>query len=313
MNLKEQEYMLALGRTGSLTGAAQQLCITQPTLSVFLNNLEERLDTQLFVRAGKKLVPTAAGRAYLSCAQRMELLKIDFETELAEYVRGTKGVLHVGSLRHRSLYLMPRLIRQFQDLHPGVEVILHEDSTVILEKMLYGGELDLLVTNQPLENPALTVQPIYQDRLLAVMGAATAAQLNHNWQWKDGLPYLDLKSVANEVFYLLPRPRSIRILAEAAFRYSNVEPRHIQQITNIDLGCQMAAEELGIAFTMESYHRYFNYLRPTKCFAIGDPALRTGWNAVWRKNAVVPAYMQDFLQLLEDQMRDVRLDKFWPR
>lgn len=35
MNLKEQEYMLALGRTGSLTGAAQQLCITQPTLSVF--------------------------------------------------------------------------------------------------------------------------------------------------------------------------------------------------------------------------------------------------------------------------------------
>ena len=58
MNTREQEYMLALDRTRSITRAAEQLHVTQPTLSLFLTNLEKRLGTPLFHRLGKKLVPT---------------------------------------------------------------------------------------------------------------------------------------------------------------------------------------------------------------------------------------------------------------
>lgn len=307
MNLKEQEYMLALGRTRSLTRAAQELCITQPTLSVFLNNLEQRLKTPLFARVGKKLIPTAAGTAYLAYAQKMELLKLDFEVELDAFVKGRKGTLQVGSLRHRDLYLMPRLIRSFQEQYPGISVVLHEDTPTILENMLRSGELDLVLTNQPVEDESLAVQPIYEDRLLIVLSAARAALTAHNWRWEAGLPYLDLRMLSDETFYLLDGPRSIRILADQALRYAGLTPQNIQSISNIEIGCQMAAEGLGAAFTMESYHCYFHYTKPTKCFVVGDPKTRVIWNAVWRQNAQMPAHMDDFLHLLQEQMRDVRL------
>ncbi len=313
MNLKEQEYMLALGRHGSLTGAAQELWITQPTLSVFLNHLEESMGVQLFQRVGKKLVPTAAGREYLACAHQMELMKMDFDRKLSQFVREDRGILHVGSMRHRNLYLFPRLIRNFQNIHPGIQVILHDSSPTDLEKMLKDGDLDLILTNQPVENPSLSVRPIYEDRLGMVLGAARAAKLGHHGNWERNMQYLDLREVQEDLFYILPRPHSVRLIAESAFHYMGIHPAHVQEVSNIDLGCQLAAENLGAAFTMESYYRYFSYPKPTKCFFVGDPKLNIKWSIAFRKKATVPSYMKDFMKLLKEQMRDVNLREFYSR
>ncbi len=62
MNTREQEYMLALDKTRSITRAAEQLHVTQPTLSLFLTNLEKRLGTPLFHRLGKKISAHSGGR-----------------------------------------------------------------------------------------------------------------------------------------------------------------------------------------------------------------------------------------------------------
>ena len=61
MELHEQEYVLALIKHRSFKKAAEELYISQPTLSIFLNRLEERLGIRLFERLGKRLVPTYAG------------------------------------------------------------------------------------------------------------------------------------------------------------------------------------------------------------------------------------------------------------
>ena len=89
MNTREQEYMLALDKTRSITRAAEQLHVTQPTLSLFLTNLEKRLGTPLFHRLGKKLVPTQVGEAYLRRAQQIVALKYDFEMEMRDCEKET--------------------------------------------------------------------------------------------------------------------------------------------------------------------------------------------------------------------------------
>ena len=58
MDLREQEYVVALAKHQSITRAAEELYISQPTLSIFLNRLEERMGVPLFDRVGKRLVPT---------------------------------------------------------------------------------------------------------------------------------------------------------------------------------------------------------------------------------------------------------------
>ena len=75
MDLKEQEYVVALAEYGSITRAAEALFISQPTLSIFLSRLENRLGTPLFDKIGRKLVPTVAGELYVRRAK--ELLRQD--------------------------------------------------------------------------------------------------------------------------------------------------------------------------------------------------------------------------------------------
>lgn len=299
MNTREQEYMLALDKTRSITRAAEQLHVTQPTLSLFLTNLEKRLGTPLFHRLGKKLVPTQVGEAYLRRAQQIMALKYDFEMEMSDLISGRQGKLYLGGLRKGNLFLMPRLIRQFRMDYPGVDVILHEDTAENLENALSAGELDLIYVNQPPTHSGLHVEQVRQDHMLMVLPADHPAVKRSRWLEGCHYPYLDLHYVEQEAFYLLEEGRTIRTVADEALRYSGVTPHQIYLISNIELGCQMAAEGLGVAFTMESYRREFDYPHPVSYFRVGDPEFSLSWNLMWRKEAFRSTYMDDFIQLLK--------------
>ena len=71
MQIKNMSYIIALAEAGTLSAAGKQLGISQPTLSVFLSNLEQELGIDLFLRDKKKLIPTPAGRIYLEAARRI--------------------------------------------------------------------------------------------------------------------------------------------------------------------------------------------------------------------------------------------------
>lgn len=299
MNTREQEYMLALDKTRSITRAAEQLHVTQPTLSLFLTNLEKRLGTPLFHRLGKKLAPTQVGEAYLRRAQQIVALKYDFEMEMSDLISGRQGKLYVGGLRKGNLFLMPQLIRRFRMDYPGVDVILHEDTAENLEDALCAGELDLIYINQSPTHGGLHVDQVRQDHMLMVLPAGHPAAKRSRWLEGCHYPYLDLHHVEQEAFYMLEEGRTVRTVADEALRYAGVTPRKICLISNIELGCQMAAEGLGVAFTMESYRREHDYPHPVSYFRVGDPDFFLSWNLIWREEAFRSTYMDEFIQLLK--------------
>lgn len=291
--------MLALDKTRSITRAAEQLHVTQPTLSLFLTNLEKRLGTPLFHRLGKKLVPTQVGEAYLRRAQQIVALKYDFEMEMNDLISGRQGKLYVGGLRKGNLFLMPRLIRRFRMDYPGVDIILHEDNAENLEDALCAGELDLIYVNQPPTHSGLHVEQVRQDHMLMVLPADHPAAKRSRWLEGCHYPYLDLHYVEQEAFYMMEESRTVRTVADEALHYAGVTPRKIYLISNIELGCQMAAEGLGVAFTMESYRREFDYPHPVSYFRVGDPKFSLSWYLMWRKDAFRSTYMDEFIQLLK--------------
>ena len=291
--------MLALDKTRSITRAAEQLHVTQPTLSLFLTNLEKRLGTPLFHRLGKKLVPTQVGEAYLRRAQQIVALKYDFEMEMNDLISGRQGKLYGGGLRKGHLFLMPRLIRRFRMDYPGVDIILHEDNAENLEDALCAGELDLIYVNQPPTHSGLHVEQVRQDHMLMVLPADHPAAKRGRWLEGCHYPYLDLHYVEQEAFYMMEEGRTVRTVADEALHYAGVTPRKIYLISNIELGCQMAAEGLGVAFTMESYRREFDYPHPVSYFRVGDPKFSLSWYLMWRKDAFRSTYMDEFIQLLK--------------
>ena len=102
MDLREQEYVVALARHQSITKAAEELYISQPTLSIFLNRLEERMGVPLFDRVGKRLVPTCAGALYVRSAREMLAIQNEFRGELNDMIQGSAGRLRLGLHLRRS-------------------------------------------------------------------------------------------------------------------------------------------------------------------------------------------------------------------
>lgn len=117
MNLKEQTYVCVLAECGNITKAADRLYISQPALSIYINNLEKSLGTKLFERAGKRFVLTPAGELYVEKARKMLELKKESTRPWLRYgiTRGGKygsecscAVKH-GSFPRFSLNLPPNI------------------------------------------------------------------------------------------------------------------------------------------------------------------------------------------------------------
>ena len=82
MNLKEQEYVCALAENGTITAAAKELFISQPALSIYINNLEKSLGVRLFERVGKQFILTYAGEQYVEKAKLILQLSHELDEKL---------------------------------------------------------------------------------------------------------------------------------------------------------------------------------------------------------------------------------------
>ncbi len=98
MNMKEQQYVCVLAECGSITRAAKELYISQPALSIYINNLEKSLNVKLFERVGKRFILTYAGERYVEKARAMLRLEEEFEEELKDITGNYTGAHpHRGS------------------------------------------------------------------------------------------------------------------------------------------------------------------------------------------------------------------------
>lgn len=301
MDLKEQEYITAIAKYGSITKAAEELFITQPTLSIFLNRLEDRMGIHLFERIGKRFIPTYAGELYLRKARALLVIQNEFEAELSDLIAGCTGRLRLGIHSRRSTHLLPPVLKEFSGLYPHIEVILSEESSRQMEEALIAGELDLIITNRFFNKDKLEIVPIYDDKL--IMSIAPGHPACSKARQLDGhaYPWLDLKLVKEERFILQTPAQSIRTFTDAALSYAGVVPRHTFVIENMETATQMAAEGYGVSFNYESYIKYFRYDKPVACFEVGFSNFSFPISIAYRKGSYFPSYFSDFISLIQKQ------------
>lgn len=301
MDLKEQEYVMAIARHRSITKAADELFITQPTLSIFINRLEARMGIRLFDRIGKQFIPTYAGELYIQKARELLVIQNEFKAELSDLIAGYTGRLRFGLHSRRSIHLLPKVLKEFHDRYPQIEVLLTEDSSKDMEEKLLAGDLDLILTNRFFDKEKLVVIPVYDDRLIMSIRTDHPACEKARLLPDHPYPWLDLKYVAEDRFILQTPAQSIRTFTEAALAYAGVTPVHTFIIENMETATQMAAEGYGVAFNYESYIRYFHYSKPVSCFEVGLPTFCFPISIAYRKGSYLPAYASDFIGLIQEQ------------
>lgn len=301
MDLKEQRYVCTLAQYGSITKAAEHLYISQPSLSVYISNLEKSMGVKLFSRIGKRFVLTFAGEQYVKTAQQMLSLEDGFQAALSDIVRGSSGRLRIGMHLRRTPYLIPAVLSEFYQIHPNVEIDLHEADFKSLSNLLLNGQLDLLMSNRKIANSnEIQYEHIYDDRLLMAVSSNHPLIREGIWKIKgNNHQWINLKAFQNENFIVQSPEQSIRYFIDRAIEFSDVQPQKYIMITNIETANQMAAEGLGIAFNMESYAKHFQYKKPVTYFLVGDPKFKTEFNISYCKETYLSGYMKDFINIVK--------------
>jgi DNA-binding transcriptional LysR family regulator len=177
MQFQQLLYFVAVTETRHFTRAAEQVHVSQPSLSQQIRALEKELGAALFSRARGNVALTDAGEALLPLARR---ILADAETarhavqELAQLQRGR---VRLGATPSLCTGLLPEVLRAFHDLHPGIELLIEESGSHDLVRDLARGALDLALVVLPLPSPspALTTVELLHEDLVVVSSAAAPA------------------------------------------------------------------------------------------------------------------------------------------
>ena len=167
MTLTQLEYTLAVAEVGNFTLAAEKCFVTQPTLSMQVQKLEEELGVTIFNRSTKPLQVTDVGEKVLFQARKI----VEESSRMNDVISEEKGIiggtLKVGIIPTVSSTLLPLFLNIFIKKHKNVELKIEEYNTDTLSKKLEDNTIDCAIAATPLNNSKIIERPIYYEPFVA--------------------------------------------------------------------------------------------------------------------------------------------------
>lgn len=166
MELHQLRYFCAIVRAGSFTRAAEQLGITQPTLSQQIRSLEKQIGNPLFERLGRSIRLTSYGEVLSQRAVNILQQVAEAQSTMTELQFGVHGRLRVGVIPTVMPYLIAPRIGDFMGRFPEVDLQFAEYTTRRLLEQLQSGEIDLAISGLPVRNPDIVCSQLFREPLL---------------------------------------------------------------------------------------------------------------------------------------------------
>ena len=174
LELRHLATLQAIDEAGSLVEAAERLHVTQSALSHQLKDLEHRLGVALIVRRTRPIRFTTAGDRVLALARQVLPQVRRTETELRRLAAGQSGRLHIAIECHSCFqWLMPALDR-FREAWPEVELDLSAAFSFTPQAALVRGDLDMVITSDPVDNDAVRYLPLFRYELVLAVARQSA-------------------------------------------------------------------------------------------------------------------------------------------
>lgn len=165
MEFKQLESFAAVVRLRSFTRAAEQLYISQPTISTHIRALEEELNMRLILRTTKSIEVTAEGQKLYEYAVNILQLR---DRMLQECSSEAKRIIHLGASTIPSAYILPEVLPKFGGRHTNTFFVIHQsDSKGVLDG-LTDGIFDVGLIGMDVEKESLTCEPFCEDRMVLI-------------------------------------------------------------------------------------------------------------------------------------------------
>lgn len=286
MELRVLQYFLAVAREQSVSGAAEYLHLSQPTLSRQLKDLEEALGKQLFIRGNRKITLTEEGMILRKRAEEILDLVQKTEKEITLNDEAVAGDLYIGAGETDAIRVLARAARQLQEKHPGVRVHISSGDSVDVTDELDKGLIDFGILFDPKDLSKYNYLKVPQKDTWGVLMRRDAPLAE-----KDSIRPEDLW---DKPLILSRQHREGSALAMWLSK-SEAELNIVATYSLLYNGSILVDEGAGYAITLD---KIINTQGSNLCFRPLAPTLQAELYIVWKKYQVFTKAAELFLQAL---------------
>jgi LysR family transcriptional regulator, cyn operon transcriptional activator len=294
LTLQQLTYFLAAAEHGSFSAAAESLLMAQPSLSEQIRRLEAELGVPLFMRAGRGIALTEAGRLLRPHAERT-LAEAQSAAESVREVRDlTGGTVAFGTFGSAHHYLLARLVEDFRKRHPHVRVRAIGQNSAEVADAVRDGELEAGLVVLPIDDRGLAVEPAIEDELLYVSAnpAHLEAPMTIERLAEASLILYDARWAAVD-----PARRQLRELAQSAG--VTIEPQI--EVEYVTAALELAARKVGDTVSTRSVIDVRGFSR--RLGTVGfDPPLMETFAFITRRNAHLSPATREFMALAKKHL-----------
>jgi len=222
--------------------AAEELCLTQPAITLQIKALEQHLGVQLFDRSGAHISLTPAGSMLLKYATKIDELETKATAALSPFADGQRGELRIGASLTIAQYILPHLLGAFQQQHPHVRPHLTTCNTEQVLEALLAREVSLGFIEGPTMRRDVRAEVFLEDEIVLIVPPA------HEWNDRGVVEPEELKQ---ERLIMRERGSGTRRVVEIALQRRGVKAKHLNIAMEFDSteGIMTAVEAgLGIGF-----------------------------------------------------------------
>ena len=296
MEYKAFQYVLKIAELGNLTKAANELYVSQPSLSHYIARVEQEVGTPLFQRGVSPMRLTPAGEKYAETARMILALDRKMQQDISDIVNQKTGIIMLGMSHARASFLLPHVMPEMHRRYPGVDIRTTEARSDLLETYLSKGSCDLGVMPLPLSGKNdLESEVLFREELLLVSGT----ELPHETD-TDGRKYVDLSVCQDAEFTLLKKGHGIRAALEAIFMEHDIRTGHVFETTSNETAYRLATVGMGLSIVPESSVILSAAVRKPFLYSITEKGLFWNIAAVYRSREYLTEAQKHLVELMKE-------------
>jgi LysR family transcriptional regulator, transcription activator of glutamate synthase operon len=287
MEIRQIQYFLSIAGNGSFSSAAEELYISQSSLSKQIIALEKELGFPLFDRSKRKIAITPAGETFLKHARSLNEAYQVMMSELGEHK--TAPSLSIVAIPVIAQYGITSYFVQFENTYPDINLILEEREAASILPAMNNHQYDLaFIRDNYLDGEIYTSVEVSKDKLLAVVSR------KHRYAERASISLAELSS---ENFIMFDKGTIVHELTVDACRQAGFEPRIFYASLRVESILGLVSSNSGIALMME---KIFDYHKPPDVVSIPlKETIESNMVLAWMRNKKLSRIARIFVEFME--------------
>jgi DNA-binding transcriptional LysR family regulator len=299
MDIRHLLYFVEVAKHRSFSKAAENLHVSQPTVSKMVKNLEDEVGAPLLERSAKSFQLTDVGEVVFNQGQQILHSFQSISAEIDDVKNIKKGNIRIGIPPMIGSRFFPHILSQFHKKYPLINIQIFEDGAKDLEQGVMDGKLDLAAVVLPIDHSIFNSFPFVKEDLRLVVHP------QHRFAERQSV---NLSELRDEPFILFREGFTLHYRIREECIKVGFEPNVVCESSQWDFISEMAAANLGVALLPETICRGLDPQRVRNVPLI-NPSIHWNLAIIWLKDKYLSYASREWLQFIQQLLHQLPIDE----